>query len=155
MQEETALRRWRRDPVAFIRGALIDPETGQHFELYPGEERFLSEGFTPGRDGRLPFAELLFAAPKKSGKTGLAAMATLYTVICNGGPYAEAYCVANDFEQAQGRVFQAIVRIIEASPLLRGIAKISPAAARNTRRRERGPAWQVSSKKLPKVVIWA
>jgi len=28
--------------------------------------------------------------------------------------------LANDFDQAQGRVFQAILRIIEASPLLRG-----------------------------------
>jgi hypothetical protein len=119
------LGKWRRDPVAFIRGALIDPETGKHFELYPAEERFLSEAFTPGCGGRLPFAELLFAAPKKSGKTALAAMAMLYVVICIGGPYAEAYCVANDFEQAQGRVFQAIVRIIEASPLLRDIAKIT------------------------------
>jgi hypothetical protein len=39
--------------------------------------------------------------------------------------YAEAYCVANDFDQAQGRVFQAIARIIEASPLLRDSAKIT------------------------------
>ena len=52
-------------------------------------------------------------------------MATLYVVICLGGPYAEGYCVANDFEQAQGRVFQQIARIIEASPLLRGSAKIT------------------------------
>ena len=119
------LRRWRRAPVAFIREALIDPETGHHFELYPAEERFLCEALTPRRDGRLPYPELLFSAPKKSGKTALAAMATIYVVICIGGPYAEAYCVANDFEQAQGRVYQAIVRIIEASPLLRDIAKIT------------------------------
>jgi hypothetical protein len=39
--------------------------------------------------------------------------------------YAEAYCVANDFDQAQGRVFQAISRIIEASPLLRDSAKLT------------------------------
>ena len=39
--------------------------------------------------------------------------------------YAEAYCVANDFDQAQGRVFQAISRIIEASPLLRDSAKVT------------------------------
>src|SRR6266851_5500606 len=125
MQEQATLGRWRTDPVAFVREALIDPETGRHFELYPAQERFLREAFTPGRDGRLPFAEAILGAIKKSGKTATAAMAMLYTIICIGGPYAEGYCVANDLEQAQGRVFQAIVRIIEASPLLRHIAKIT------------------------------
>jgi len=36
-----------------------------------------------------------------------------------GGPYAEGYCVANDYEQAQGRAFEMIRHIVEASPLLR------------------------------------
>jgi hypothetical protein len=27
-----ALARWRRDPIVFVREALIDPETGQPFE---------------------------------------------------------------------------------------------------------------------------
>jgi hypothetical protein len=66
---------------------------------------------------------MLFSAPKKSGKTATGAIATIYVMVCLGGPYAEAYCVANDFEQAQGRVFQAIARIINASPLLCRSAK--------------------------------
>lgn len=45
-------------------------------------------------------------------------MATLYVIVALGGRYAEGYCVANDFEQAQSRVFQAIQRIVMASPLL-------------------------------------
>lgn len=117
--------RWKGDPVAFVSEVLIDPETGQPFQLYPAQVRFLREALTPTADGRLPFPELVFSAPKKSGKTATAAMATLYVVICLGGRYAEAYCVANDFDQAQGRVFQAVVRIIEASPLLRGSAKVT------------------------------
>jgi hypothetical protein len=52
-------------------------------------------------------------------------MVVLYLIVCLGGRYAEAYCVANDQEQASSRVFQAIVRIIEASPLLRGTAKLT------------------------------
>jgi phage terminase large subunit-like protein len=36
-----------------------------------------------------------------------------------GGRFAEAYALANDLEQAQGRVFQAVRRICEASPHLR------------------------------------
>jgi hypothetical protein len=40
---------------------------------------------TLGCDGRLPFPELLLAAPKKSGKTALGAMIVLYVIVCLGG----------------------------------------------------------------------
>jgi phage terminase large subunit-like protein len=117
--------RWRRDPIGFITDVLIDPETGKPFELYPAQTIFLRKGLTPTNDGRLRYSELVFSAPKKSGKTATAAMAVLCLVIALGGPSAESYCAANDFDQAQGRVFQAIARIIGASPLLRDSAKIT------------------------------
>jgi hypothetical protein len=112
--------RWRADPVAFITEVLREPDTGKPFVLYEAQVRFLREALALTPDGRLRHSELVFSAPKKSGKTALAAMIVLYVIIVLGGPYAEAYCLANDEEQAQGRVFQAITRIIEASPLLRG-----------------------------------
>jgi hypothetical protein len=62
---------------------------------------------------------LVFAAPKKSGKTGFAALFTLTMTVLFGGRYGQAVCAANDFEQSVGRVFQAIKRIVECSPLLR------------------------------------
>ncbi len=116
---KTAAQRWRRDPIAFIREVLINPETGRPFELYPAQVEFIRRAFTVTREGRLPFEELIYSCPKKSGKTATAAMALLYTVVVLGGPYAEGYCVANDFEQASSRVFQAATRIVQASPLLR------------------------------------
>jgi phage terminase large subunit-like protein len=119
------INRWKRDPIAFIRGVLIDPETGRPFELYPAQEQFLREAFTAEPDGRLRYPELVYSAPKKSGKTATAAMTAIYVIVCLGGPYAEAYCVANDLEQAQGRVFQAIARMIAASPLLKASTKIT------------------------------
>ena len=100
-------------------------ETGKPFELYAEEEQFLREAFTLSADGRLPFTEIVFAAGKKSGKTTIAAIATITVVVCLGGLYAEAYCVANSFDQAQGRVFKMAERIVEASPLLKGSAKIT------------------------------
>lgn len=121
----TTKRRWRTDPVAFIREVLIDPETGAPFELYPAEVEFLRAALTLTADGRLPYPELVFSAPKKSGKTALAALFAVYLVVVLAGPYGEAYCCANDLEQSQGRVFQAIGRIIQASPLLRDSAKIT------------------------------
>jgi phage terminase large subunit-like protein len=121
----SAKARWVRDPCVFIREVLINPETGKPFELYPAQERFLRAALTLQSDGTLPYSELLYGTPKKGGKTASSAMAMLYVIVVLGGLYAEGYCCANDYEQAQGRVFQAIARIIEKSPLLKGSAKIS------------------------------
>src|SRR5260370_38060983 len=52
-------------------------------------------------------------------------MFVLTVTLVLGGKHAEAYCLANDIEQAQGRVFAAIRRIVEASPLLRSAANIT------------------------------
>jgi hypothetical protein len=42
-------------------------------------------------------------------------MILLYLVRVLGGRYAEGIVLANDLEQAEGRVFQAATRIVEAS----------------------------------------
>src|SRR5689334_3768781 len=107
----TQIKRWRKDPVKFIAEALRDPEhDGKPFVLYPEEERFIREALTVTFFGKLRYPELLFSAPKKSGKTTLAAMAMLYVIVVLGGKYAEGYALANDEEQATGRVFQACTR---------------------------------------------
>ena len=71
-----------------------------------------------GEDGKLLYPELVFGAIKKSGKTTLAGIIVLVMILLFGGRFAEGYCVANDLEQAQSRVFMMIKRICEASPLL-------------------------------------
>ena len=48
----------------------------------------------------------------------MAAMHMLTTTLVHGGRFAEGYCLANDLEQASGRVYSAIKRIVEASPYL-------------------------------------
>src|SRR5688572_18805438 len=112
------------DPVGFAE-RLVDPETGQRFVLYPAQRRFLTEAFKRTPDGRLLYPELVFSAPKKSGKTALAAMILLYVVLVLGGRYAEAFTGANDLEQSQGRVFQAACRIVEATQFLADDAHIT------------------------------
>src|SRR5207249_6493874 len=84
-------------PLEFIREVLVDPETGQPFVLYPAQERFLREALTLTPDGRLPYPELVFSAPKKSGKTATAAMIMIFVIVILGGPYAEGYVCANDY----------------------------------------------------------
>jgi phage terminase large subunit-like protein len=120
-----ALRRWRADPISFIAEVLHDPETGAPFVLNAAELAFLDKAFELDAHGRLKHAEWIFAAIKKSGKTALAAMILLTMVLLFGGRFAEGIVVANDLEQAQGRVFTAAKRIVEASPLLAGAAVIT------------------------------
>ena len=108
------------DPISFIESTLINPETGAFFVLTEAERVFLAHAFAVGSDGRTLFPELVFGAPKKSGKTALAAMVLLYVVRVLGGRFAEGYVISNSKEQAANRVFQAAARIVEASP---GLAK--------------------------------
>ncbi len=110
------ISRWKRDPVSFME-SLLDPETGERYQLYEDEKTFVREAFTLTPAGTLPYPELLFSGPKKSGKTALAALCTLYVVLVLGGRFAEGYCVANDLEQAQGRVYQALTKVLEANSI--------------------------------------
>ena len=61
---------------------------------------------------------MVYSTGRKGGKTGFAAMMMLTAVLLFGGRFAEGYCVANEFENAPGRVYQAVSRIVECSPLL-------------------------------------
>jgi phage terminase large subunit-like protein len=93
--------------------------------LLAAERDFLKHALTFDDNGRLLYPEMIFGAIKKSGKTGFAALFVITLLLLYGGRYAEAYCVANDLEQAQSRVYEQIRRIVEASPLLRPEAKIT------------------------------
>ncbi len=126
---QEALARWRSNPAAFIETVLVNPgpegDVGKPFVLLPAERDFIEYAFLTDGNGRLLYPEQVFAAPKKSGKTGFAALLMLTTVLLFGGRFAEGYALANDLEQAQSRVFLAITRIVEASPLLASQAEIT------------------------------
>jgi phage terminase large subunit-like protein len=107
------------DPIAWINSVLRNPETGRPFELLPAEIAFLQHAFRLDEDGRAVYPELVYSAPKKSGKTAFAAIVTLVVTLLYGGHDPEAICAANDLEQASSRVFSAIKKIVRASPALR------------------------------------
>jgi phage terminase large subunit-like protein len=117
--DTSTLTRWQRQPLSFITEILRDPETAKPFVLLDAERAFLEHAYQIDDSGRLVYPEQLYGAPKKSGKTAFAAMHVLATTLVFGGRFAEGYCIANDLEQAQGRVFQAVRRICEASPHLK------------------------------------
>jgi terminase large subunit-like protein len=120
-----SLERWRRSPVSFIETVLHDPETGAPYRLLPAERAFLDYAFQTAANGKLLYVEQLYCCPKKSGKTAFAAIHALSTALLFGGAFPEVILCANDFDQAQGRVFEAIKRIVEASPYLRREASIT------------------------------
>jgi hypothetical protein len=120
-----ALRRWRADPIQFIEQVLRDPESGEPFELFDAEREFFAHAWRTDASGRLLYPEQCFGAPKKSGKTQIAAIHLLTTTILFGGKFPESFALANDLEQATGRVFQAVCRVCEASPLLARDCKIT------------------------------
>jgi len=118
------LKRYRAEPAAFITEVLRNPETGMSFNLLPAEIKFLEHALRTGPNGRLLYPQLVYACPKKSGKTAFAAMFMITTIVLLGSRYAEGYSAANDYEQAQSRSFEMCKRIIEASPLLKSEADI-------------------------------
>jgi hypothetical protein len=83
--EPSAPERCQRDPAEFI----TDPDTGKPFVLLDTERNFLKYAFTTDADDRLLYPEQAYAAPKKSGKTGFAAMHMLTTTLIFGGSFAE------------------------------------------------------------------
>lgn len=119
------LQRWRDDPAGFIERHLFDPTSGRPFKLLPAERAFLRFAFKVGPNGKLLYPEQVYACPKKSGKTTFGAIVALTMVLLFGRRYSEALTIANSLEQAQGRVFQQIKRIIETSPSLADEAKIT------------------------------
>lgn len=120
------IARWRNHPDQFIEEVLVDPETdGQPYQLLPAQRAFFKYAFQIGGDGRLLYPEQIYGCPKKSGKTATAAMHIITTTMLYGGRYSEGYCCANDLEQAQGRVYEAVRRIVEQSPLLRRESNIT------------------------------
>jgi phage terminase large subunit-like protein len=121
----SALARWRADPISFVETVLINPETRRPFELLPAERAFLAHAFKLDESGRLKYPEQVFSCPKKSGKTTFAALHVLTLTLLFGGAYPEATLCANDQEQARGRVYEMVRRIIEASPVLKREAKLT------------------------------
>jgi hypothetical protein len=119
------LDRWRSNPISFIETVLHDPETKKPFKLLPAERAFLEHAFKRDDDGRLLYPEQIYSCPKKSGKTTFAGIHALTTLLLFGGSYPEATICANDYEQAQARVFTMIRRIVESSPLLCVEAKLT------------------------------
>ena len=89
-----------------------DPETAQ--PLGPGpialadhQRRIVRAALERDGSGRFRWTTVVYSAPKKSGKTRIAAMVAAW-LAQTSGQYAEVYCLANDGKQSADRVLAAI-----------------------------------------------
>jgi phage terminase large subunit-like protein len=115
---------WIANPESFIE-CLIDPDTNKPFVLLKCERTFIANMFRLDADGKMLFPDLIYSAGKKTGKTTFGAILVITMIVLFGGRNAEGYCCANDYDQAEGRVFEMCKRIILATPFLKDEVKIT------------------------------
>ena len=71
------LRKWQRSPAGFIETQLVDPVTNKPFVLLPAERAFIDRAFQVNEEtGRLRYPEMIYATPRKGGKTAFAGAAS-------------------------------------------------------------------------------
>ena len=111
------------DPVSFITRYIRRNELDQPFTLFPHQEEILRLAFQFDQEGRIPWDTIIYSCPKKSGKTSLNAMITCWWMFTQESPN-ELLILANDFEQAQARVFKTLAQLIQYNPRLAQSATI-------------------------------
>jgi len=128
---------YTRDPVGFLSQQILRTERGRDYRLPRHHADALRLAFVwvqhddcercastdePICVGHLSFRLLVWSEPKKSGKSLLCALLTLWWALTRPG--VEILLVANDLEQVQGRVYQAIRGLLKHNPHLDPDAKV-------------------------------
>lgn len=91
-------------PVSWIEENFIDPITDKLMVLYPHQKRILRRALQMDDQGYSKYSQVVWSELKKSGKTTIAAAVGAWAA-CNIEAPNEISCVANDQEQAAGRIF--------------------------------------------------
>ena len=94
-----------------------DPVTGENLGpgtiiLAPFQRRILRAALARDERGRFKYSTIVWSAPKKSGKTRIAAMVGAWGADTLGD-YGEVYCVANTGEQSADRILGAVKKAVE------------------------------------------
>ena len=107
---------------------------GRPFDLRRWQERdIIRPLFRTGKDGRRVYRTCLLMLPRKNGKTELAAAIAVYSLLFDS-KQGEIYLAAADRDQA-GKVFQAMVAMLEQDPELAADVEIVPSQKRIVHRK--------------------
>ncbi len=100
--------------------APVDPASGRilppgPIRLMPHQARLLEAALERAPTGYLRWRTVIWSAPKKTGKTAIAAAVALWYAVHH--PDSEVYCLANDGAQARDRVYRAIQASLRLNPI--------------------------------------
>lgn len=109
------------DLIEFISREMIIPETGQPLVLH-SEQADVLNAMSHQTNGVFDYSTWLYSAPKKSGKTTVAAGVALWQA-CRV-PDGQVYIIGNDQKQADNRMMQAIRYAIDHNPRLQKHARL-------------------------------
>lgn len=110
------------DPVEFINREMVIPETGAPLILHP-EQAAVLHAMSHKSDGEnYDYSMWLYSAPKKSGKTTVAAGVALWQAL--QVPDGQVYIIGNDLKQADNRMMEAIRYAITHNPRFKNRARI-------------------------------
>ena len=123
----TTLQRWRAIRSPSSRKCCTIPRPASRSCCCEPSVEFMRHAFALDDDGRLQVsrAGVRRAEEDAARRRSLRMIVLVMVLLRNDGRFAEGYCVANDFDQAQSRVFTVIRRIVEVSPLLKAEARIT------------------------------
>jgi len=88
-----------------------NPKTGEilpagPIQLTDHQKHLINEALSRNPDGTFKYALVVYSAPKKSGKSAVAAAVATY--VAHHSPYGFIACVANDGKQANDRIYAPI-----------------------------------------------
>ena len=128
------------DLIAWAERHFYIPETKEPIVLEPHQRATLRAMFAPlnGEGGRrvCPWSTVIYSAPKKSGKTAVAALVTRWLAEEHMGS-GQLFCTGNDADQAKERAFRMVKLSIELTP---GYLRGNPGLLKER--------WQVQEKKM-------
>lgn len=105
--------------IDFAHEAFYVPETARPIVLEPVQQAILwcmfDREFALEMGCPSGFQDLIYSTVKKSGKTTIAALIARW-VTEQWGRMNEVYTLANDYEQAKGRIYDKLVKSIELDP---------------------------------------
>ena len=110
------LERLRLDPALFADTFLPNNEKGRPWRLSRHQRRVLVHMF------KRAYRLRVWGEMKKSGKSFVAALLLIWWGLMHAN--TEIIVAANDFEQAQSRVFQTAVALIRHNPVLAKLVKV-------------------------------
>lgn len=123
--------REKLDPDFWAERHFYIPENKQLIRLAPHQRAILRYIFRrPDLDSPFQYSTVIYSTVKKSGKTAIAGLVARWAGE-TWGDKPEIYCLANDYEQAEGRIHSAAKLSIEFAP------------AYNKKRRELPGSWRV------------